>query len=170
MPRISIKIIREVVAKKIGNDVLELVEMLKRQGEMSEFALANELKEDINSVRNKLYRLQHQNLVTFRKRKDEVKGWYVYFWRINHERFRYIYREMLERELERVENQIECLQSGEFFMCQNRCLVVEFEDALNSNYLCPECGSVLVQCDNSKEISKLIKKRDKLKKAMERCS
>ena len=81
------KLTPELVAKTIssvaGEDVLPLVERLRGRQNVSEFILADEVQHEINAVRNMLYRLYHANLVTFTRKKDKQKGWYIYYWTFN---------------------------------------------------------------------------------------
>ncbi|MDX2345446.1 MAG: DNA-3-methyladenine glycosylase I, partial [Legionella sp.] len=48
------KMIDEIVAEVAGEDVLPIAKALKNKKNISEFAIAQELKEEVNIVRNKL--------------------------------------------------------------------------------------------------------------------
>ena len=67
----SQELINRLVAQVAGEDTVKLVETLMELGEnTSEFILAEKLEMPINHVRNMLYRLQENNLVTsFRKKR-----------------------------------------------------------------------------------------------------
>ena len=71
--RISNKIIEEVVSEVAGADVVSLVVALKNKKNISEFKLAEDLKREVNEVRNMLYRLYNFNLVSFIRKKDNSK-------------------------------------------------------------------------------------------------
>jgi len=73
-------VIGNVIEDVAGRDVLPLVSVLKGKKNVSEFTIAEELKEEINTIRNKLYRLYDSNLVEFTRKKDKKKGWYIYYW------------------------------------------------------------------------------------------
>jgi transcription initiation factor TFIIE subunit alpha len=170
MPKISTKVLVEVVDAKVGSDALNVALSLKAQGEVSEFTLAKKLKEDINSVRNKLYRLQQNSLISYKKRKDEEKGWYVYFWQLAPERFRYLHKEMLASELSRVKKRLDASKEEIRYKCPNDGLVQRCEDALSTNFICPNCGAVLCQEDRSKDVARLTKQKQRLTKSMGKCS
>ena len=162
-----VEVLRMVVNRQIGEDALELVELLKKKGEMSEFIIAKALKEDINSVRNKIYRLQKFNLVKYTKKKDAEKGWYVYFWSIMPEKFMHIYKTFMNDEIKKLEEKINSKKDKEFFTCKNQCTIIDYEDGPNSNYMCPECGEPLVLYDAKKEIELMKKDIESLKKSMD---
>ncbi len=165
---LSVSIIRDVIISEVGDDALKLVEHLKKHKESSDFSLAEALGEDINSVRNKLYRLQQQNLIGFTKRKDEEKGWYVYFWFLKPDSFRYAYKKMLETKLRKVEEAINRKSSESLYQCSEGCTRLSSDEALSRNYVCPDCGNLVEPLDNSKEILKLKSQKNKLMKSMEK--
>ena len=76
--KLSNKLIDNVVENVAGKDVLPLVKTLKNKKNVSEFKLADDIKEEINTTRNMLYRLLDNNLVSFVRKKDKKKGWYIY--------------------------------------------------------------------------------------------
>jgi len=170
MPRISAEVIKKVITSRVGFDVAGLIEILKSRSEVSEFELAKLLHEDINSVRNKLYRLQHQNLIQFKKKKDEKKGWYVYFWTLRPERFKYLYKEILESELKRLDKRLKKERESGSYECPNKCVVLGLEDALGSNYQCPDCGATLTSCDHSRLVAKMEKRKQSVTQSIRKCS
>lgn len=161
-------ILKSVVKKKLGEDCYNLILLLYKNGEMSEFVIADELKEDVNVIRNKIYRLQKFNLVKSLKKKDKERGWYVYFWTLIPEGFFYLYQKTLKEEIEELEKKIKNKKERQFLICKNHCVVLSYEDGLLSNYMCPECGAPLELCDNDKEITKLEKKLEKVKQSMDK--
>jgi transcription initiation factor IIE alpha subunit len=75
--RLTKSLVREVTSQLIGDDVIQVTDILHNKRDVSEFVLAEKLDMDINGVRNMLYRLHNENMVTFTKKKDYTKGWYV---------------------------------------------------------------------------------------------
>ena len=158
----------KTVAAELGEDCLELIKLLKNGKEMSEFLIAEKLGEDINMVRNKIYRLQRFNLVKSSKKKDKEKGWYVYFWTLIPENVIYLYKRIKQKEINALEERIRDVEENEYFVCRNGCVTLTAEDALMSNYQCPECGSPLITLNAFNEISRLKKKLEKLKQSMDK--
>ena len=71
--RLSSKMIEDVVTEVAGSDVIPLVQNLKNKKNVSEFKLAENIKQEVNKTRNMLYRLYDFNLVSFIKKKDNEK-------------------------------------------------------------------------------------------------
>ena len=72
--------VADLVEEIAGKDVIELVELIKGKEHVSEFKIADKLGVTVNQVRNMLYRLYSYNLVSFIRKKDKKKGWYIYYW------------------------------------------------------------------------------------------
>ena len=79
-----------LVSELVGEEVIPLVRELKNKKNVSEFKLAEKLKKEVNVARNMLYRLHEANLVTFTRKKDKVKGGYIYYWTLRTKRIKYI--------------------------------------------------------------------------------
>ena len=162
--RLTDKKVEEVVRGICGADVVALVNKLKGKENVSEFKLADILKEDIKRVRNTLYRLYGANLVEFTRKKDKKKGWYIYYWTFKQEHIKFIYKKMKTEELDRLRSQVRAETSQQFFICVNSCVRMDFEQAINLEYRCPECGELAAQegkdmrvVDTAKRIAELQK-------------
>ena len=98
------KEIDTVISEVAGEDVLELVKILKGKKNISEFTLAQNAKQEINIVRNQLYRLYDSNLVSFTRKKDKQKGWYIYYWTFNANRVGDLRLSLKKKRLVRLEH------------------------------------------------------------------
>ena len=105
--KLSNKLIDDVVAETAGADVLPLVKLLKNRKNVPEFKLASGLKKDINPTRNMLYRLYNANLVSFVRRKDKVKGWYIYYWTFNGKRIKQLTANIKNKKLDKLKERFE---------------------------------------------------------------
>ncbi len=153
--KITTKIIEEVVSELAGSDVVPLVTLLRNKVNVSEFSLATGMKAEINQTRNMLYRLYDHNLVTFTRKKDKKKGWYIYFWTFNQKRIRDLIVEIRKKRLERMTERLEREKNNQFFICENKCIRLDFEQSHDYNFKCPECGQLLNVHDNQKTIANL---------------
>lgn len=160
----SLKLIEEVASRVAGEDVIPIVKALYNKRDVSEFTLAKDTKLEINLVRNMLYRLYNANLVTSIKRKDKQKGWYIYYWTLNIPRFRYLAKDLIRNRLTHLKDRLTREKSSNFYTCTNNCIRLNFEQATDFEYKCPECGELLHQDDNTqvkKSIEKEIKNLEK---------
>lgn len=153
--KISNKLFDEIIVNLAGEEVLELAKLLRDKKSLSEFKIAEILNLELNEVRNLLYKLYHINLVSFTKRKDLKKGWYVYYWIFKPKQLRFAYNKLNKQKLNKLKEIVNKEMNHTFFLCANGCLRLDFERALNYEYRCPECGSLMHHQDNSSIISKL---------------
>ncbi len=147
-----------LVSQLAGEDTVELVRFVISKGEnVSEFLIAEHLEAPINAVRNALYRLQENNLVTFTRKKDKRKGWYIYYWTFNDSQAISTVQKMKDTRIENLRKRLEREDSSTFYTCGSRCLRVKFEHALENSFKCPECAKVLKEVDNSRIIKNIQK-------------
>jgi len=162
--RLSNEIIEEVVIEVAGQDVIPLVRALKNKKNVSEFKLAESIKQEVNSTRNMLYRLYNANLVSFMRKKDKKKGWYIYYWTFDMKRVRYLVEELKKKKLKKLKERLEREKEGQFFLCNNKCIRLDFDQAMNFEFKCPECGQLIHQEDNKELIESIEKEIQELEK------
>lgn len=164
--RLTDKRIEEVVRSVCGDDVLPLVKKLQGKENVSEFRLAEQLKEDIKRVRNILYRLYDANLVEFSRKKDKKKGWYIYYWTFKPEQIKFLFTKIKKEQLEHIRERMGQEMMEQFFICPNRCVRMNFEQAVNFEYRCPECGELTMQEQIEEQMQDLKKKASELEKEL----
>ncbi|MEM4264010.1 MAG: transcription factor [Candidatus Woesearchaeota archaeon] len=160
--KLSDKEIEDIASKVAGEDVIKLIKTLKNKKNVSEFKLAEALKTEINLTRNMLYRLYDANLVSFIRKKDKAKGWYIYYWTFNKDRIQYIAKQLKNQRLDQLKERLAKEKSSNFFTCKNTCIRLNFEQATDFEFKCPECGELLEQIDNTKKILEIEKEIKKL--------
>ena len=144
-----------VIAEIAGEDVLQLVEYLKGKENVSEFIIAADLEIEINIIRNMLYRLLDANLVSFSRKKDKQKGWYIYYWTYEPNNISHLYWEIKKKRLDSLKERRRRETQNVFFTCPSGCIRLDFDKAVTFGYQCPECGTVLEQQDNSQTVLQL---------------
>ncbi|PIZ54180.1 hypothetical protein COY28_02790, partial [Candidatus Woesearchaeota archaeon CG_4_10_14_0_2_um_filter_57_5] len=127
----------------------------KNRKKVSEFKLAALSDMDIKTVRNILYKLFHVNLVTYTRRKDRQKGWYIYSWIFNKKRVPDLYISLKHQKIEKLRGRLEKERTGQFYICPDLTLRMDFEHAMNFDFRCPECGKLLMPVENDKTISNI---------------
>lgn len=164
--KLSNKLIVEVISEVAGEDVMPLVKVLKNKKNVSEFVLAENIKQEINITRNMLYRLYNFNLVTFIRKKDKKKGWYIYYWTFNPKMIKYLSQTTKNKKLEKLNERVKREKSSDFFACGNKCIRLDFEQSTEFQFKCPECGNLLDQENNTEKIKELEKDIKKLEKEL----
>lgn len=164
--KLSTNLINDVVSEVAGEEVIKLVDALKNKKNVSEFKLAEQIKTEINITRNMLYRLFDHNLVSFIRRKDKKKGWYIYYWTFNSKRIKHLAIDLRLKKLERLKERLKRENSGQFYICEEKCIRLDFEQATNFEFKCPECGKLLDMDDNEKKIDEINKKIKEIEKEL----
>jgi len=152
--KITNTIIQDTVKEVVGEDSLKIIEFLKDKKNVSDFKIAEKVDRDIHEVRNILYRLYNHNLVTYYRKKDRQKGWYISYWTFEKKKIKEVLEKSRKDKLARytVRLKEEEANVGNFYLCPNACVRVGFEKAFDLEYRCPECGNILNHQDNAKTI------------------
>jgi len=159
----QVELLKNVVAKVVGQQASGIVDLLHNKKNVNESLISKKLKMTINQVRNILYRLADEGIVSFTRKKDRKKGgWYIYFWTLNSGKGLGRFREHLEKELENLNKRLEQKRTQRFYYCPNCQVEVNEENALLHNYTCPECGEVMQIKEKAKEVEMLEKEITKL--------
>jgi transcription initiation factor TFIIE subunit alpha len=153
--RLSNKIVEDVVSEVAGDDVLPLVRALKNKKNVSEFKLAESIKEEVNTTRNMLYRLYDSNLVSFVRKKDKKKGWYIYYWTFDSKKIKHLLTNLKKKRLLKLKDRLEREKANHFYSCKSKCIRLDFDQSMEFEFKCPECGELIEQEDNSEEIQKI---------------
>ena len=155
--RLTQKKIEEIIISIIGADGLPLAGQLYDKENVSEFDLANRTKKDIKVVRKMLYLLYNNNLVGFTRKKDKIKGWYIYYWTLLPENIKFIYIRRRKELLLKLKHRLEVEHKELFFVCPGNCVRLNFDNAIDFEFHCPECGKLLSQDSNESKITDLLK-------------
>ena len=166
----KIKII-EILKSLIGSEVTPIVEELLEQDNYSEFDLATKTKLDIKVVRKLLYLLYNHNLVSFNRKKDKQKGWYIYYWTIIPDSVRFSYFKMKRSLITKLEERLKRENEELFFVCPQNCVRINFDESMEYEFHCPECGELLNQDDSKDRIGiiekKLVETKEEVSKLLE---
>ncbi|MBT5424525.1 hypothetical protein HOK76_08575 [archaeon] len=155
--KITRKFLEETASNAVGSDTVDIVLYLKGKENISEFVIAQDLKVDIHFVRNALYRLNNENMATYIRKKDRIKGWYISYWTLNTKQFIAVSEKMQVERLANLKTKLEKEQEYRdgLYICPNLCTRMNFEHAMEQEYKCSECGRILNPQDNSRTIANL---------------
>ncbi|MCX6712044.1 MAG: hypothetical protein NT139_03345 [Candidatus Woesearchaeota archaeon] len=149
------KFIEDLVREVVGDEAVRLVDLIKGKKNVSEFKIADKLKITVNQVRNILYGLNSRSLVTFTRKKDKKKGWYIYYWTFDEKKARDLIIELNEKRIQQLNKLLEKETSSIYYICPNDDTRMNAENALEHQFKCPECGQVLIQDNNVVKIDKI---------------
>ncbi len=170
--RLTQKKIEEIVLSILGAEGLPLVKELSGKQNISEFELADKLKKDIKIVRKMLYLLYNHNLVSFIRKKDKIKGWYIYYWTLLPESIKFNYVKRKRELLALLQQRLEAEGTELFFICPTKCVRLNFDQSMDFEFHCPECGELMSQDGNTEKLETLRKRiadiHEELKELMEK--
>ncbi|MDP3729125.1 MAG: hypothetical protein Q8R18_06785 [bacterium] len=155
--KITLKSLEELVITLVGEDVLPLIRILWVKSNISEFKIAEMLNVTVNQVRNMLYRLNEQNLVDSNRKKDKKKGWYIYYWSLNKKSVEGVLLKVKQKQLEDLKSRLPRESEGMFYVCPMACMRLQMEAAMEHEFRCQECGTLMKEQDNKKTISNIQK-------------
>ena len=153
--KIPAKRVYAIISELVNDLAVEIIKQLTNRSNVSEFKLADELGLEINIVRNHLYKLYDLNLVSFKRKKDQKKGWYIHYWSFNKSQVKYLIINYLKGKIDRIEDRLHRETTGQYFMCSNNCIRFSFDQSTEFEFKCPECGELLNLQDNSKTVENL---------------
>jgi transcription initiation factor TFIIE subunit alpha len=160
--RFSKQLVKNVIGELVGERGIEISNCICKEA-MAEEELAKKFKEEVKCIRNTLYELQKHNLVYFQRKRNDVKGWYTYFWSLNKKRVHELYKKINEAKIEKLQYMLTIEENTNFFSCKNQCIKVDFDGVFNLNFCCPECNLHLEEHNNKKRIKEIKQKIKEIK-------
>jgi len=160
----QIKFLKSIVEELINKPAAPIVDLLIGKKDVNEFLIAKKLELTINQTRNILYKLSDYGLVSFIRKKDKRKGWYIYFWTLNVYQALNLLEKKLKEELEQLESQLKKRKEKRHYVCNTCSIEVTEEVALLNNFTCSECEEIYELSDNMQYINQLEKRIIKVKR------
>src|SRR3989344_7391881 len=113
----QIKFLKSIVEHVTNKQSAEIVDLLADKKDVNEFIIAKKLGLTINQTRNILYKLSDFGLVSFIRKKDRKKGWYIYFWTLKVFQSLNLLEQNLRKELEQLEAQLKNRKERRYYTC-----------------------------------------------------
>ncbi|MFH0711776.1 MAG: hypothetical protein V1889_01585 [archaeon] len=145
----QVKLLHDLVEELAGVNTGRIVEILFGKKDVNEFLIAKRMELTINQVRNILYKLSVDGLVSFIRKKDRRKGWYIYYWTLKTEKCLVKLEGALVQRIEELKKVLENREEKRFYVCKSCAIEVNEEKALEHGFSCEECAEVYELADNS---------------------
>ncbi|MBI2151848.1 hypothetical protein HYU21_03935 [Candidatus Woesearchaeota archaeon] len=162
--RLTRQKIEEILQGILGLESTSFIRTLSDKDNISEFELASKTKKDIKVIRRMLYFLYNHNLVTFNRKKDKIKGWYIYYWTLVPESIKYYYIKNKKEKLVHLKVLLESEKKELFYTCHAKCTRLDFDRAIEFEFHCPECGELVMQDSSEKKVQILAKEMNDAEK------
>lgn len=166
----QVKFLKSIVETLVNKQSVPIIDLLIGKKNVNEFLIAKKLKLTINQTRNILYKLSDYGLVSFIRKKDKRKGWYIYFWTLNIYQSLNLLEQNMKKELEGLEAQLKSRKEKRYYICKTCSIEIAEEGALLNDFVCPECEQVYELSENNDFIVELEKQIGKIKKDIEQVS
>mgnify|MGYP006297635485 CR=1 FL=1 len=151
------------VAGEHGSDV---VKILIEEGETTDEEIANETGIRLNLVRKILYDLYDNRVVDYRRTRDEDTGWYTYRWHVEPSEALELMDENKRTLMNKLQERLEHEKNTMFFSCGDECPRIEFDEAVENEFKCPNCGERMEEFDNSGIIQALERQIESLREEL----
>lgn len=151
----QINFLKHLVEKIANSNAIEIVEILYGKKDVNEFLIAKKMNITINQVRNILYKLSAEGLVSFNRKKDKRKGWYIYFWTLNTKKCLIKTKFYILEELKELQEKLNSRETKRFYICKGCNIELTEEKALEHDFSCEECAELYELADNSSIIRDL---------------
>ncbi len=145
-------LLKKVVTELVSEEAIPIVMYLRGKTRISEFILAEELELEIHRTRFLLYKLLEHNVVSFIRKKDKLKGWYICYWDLNEDMVPQLAKKIKKEKIDKLKERLEREENNQFYLCRNACARMDFDRAMEFNFKCPECGEIMNQQDNTRTI------------------
>jgi transcription initiation factor TFIIE subunit alpha len=149
------KFLGDLIEEIAGEGASLIVDILYKKKDVNEFAIAKKMDLTINQLRNILYKLSAQGLVSFIRKKDERKGWYIYYWTLNSHKCMVLLENKLEEQIGALSEELRQREQNRFFSCKDCDIEVTESVALEHDFLCEECAEPYTLVDNTKKIREI---------------
>ncbi|MCH7850864.1 MAG: hypothetical protein IH845_04450 [Nanoarchaeota archaeon] len=145
----QVKLLHDLVEEMAGENTGRIVEILFGKKDVNEFLIAKRMELTINQVRNILYKLSADGLVSFIRKKDKRKGWYIYYWTLKTEKCLVKLEQSLIFKIDQFKDILDSRETERFYICKPCLIEVGEEKALEHGFSCEECAEVYELSDNS---------------------
>ena len=138
------------IEKRVGViDVLEKISDWRY-----DIDIAEELNVKVVTIRRLLNELHEVGLVTYKRTKNKETGWYTYSWKKREDSRSADYvNDYLNLYLLNLKTNLELEENNMWFDCS--CRRVTLDEAMESNFICPECSETFIEAKASDKIKKV---------------
>lgn len=142
-----------MVERLIDPVARQVFETLFEEGdELTEVDIAEKTGLKLNAIRRALNMLAEQGFVVYRRqRHPEKPNRMIFYWKVNYESLPSIIASRRRAAIEKLKALLAKEESTVYYVCPNDGTRYTFDEALEHEFTCPRCGSMLVP-DEDREL------------------
>jgi transcription initiation factor TFIIE subunit alpha len=146
----------------VGDDGIKVIKNMP-EGEVTDEEISKATDVLLNVVRRTLFILYEKRLASYRRERDTDSGWLTYLWKLDLSPIEKLLEVEQEKLAANLEKRLAFEEENVFYTCKNKCGRYLFDAAVETSFLCPECGEDLMHQDNEKIVSAIKKRIEQLK-------
>ena len=155
------KVVRGYLMSLVGEDGLKMIEGMP-EGAVTDEEIATKTGVLLNTVRRTLLILYENKFAVVVRERDSNSGWLTYLWHLQFSDIEHQLMKEKKKLLRNLKVRLEFEESNVFYTCPHGCVRLLFNEATETEFLCPMCGEDLVYYDNSPFVGVLKKRVDSL--------
>ena len=138
---------RGYLIRLVGEDGLAMIEKMP-EGEVTDEQIAQATGILLNIVRRTLFILNENKLAICRRERDASSGWLTYLWTLDMSDVEKQLMKEKKRLIKKLKIRKDFEESNVFYICPEGCVRMDFKQASDSAFMCPDCGEDMVHQDN----------------------
>ncbi|MFH0859679.1 MAG: hypothetical protein V1921_00590 [Candidatus Altiarchaeota archaeon] len=146
-------VIREILTENLSENHVSIIKRLKKPSYDEDIATSLKVKATV--VRTLLNELHEKSLVEYARSKNKKTGWYTYLWKRRDDKIDDYIRGIMNDKLKILNDQLELEKQAMIFDCA--CGQVPFEIAMDTNFVCQNCGENFTQSKSKSRIDKIVR-------------
>ncbi len=144
-------------AMEIGGDRAVRIAQCLGDGATDE-KIEKKTKLKVAEIRAVLNQLHQHGVVDYTREKNMENGWFTYTWRIDADRAMRNLLSAKKQQYQKLRDQMQSEEGTLFYKCRKSCLRMAFDDAMESDFRCPECKGQMRYANNNGELKGLEQK------------
>jgi transcription initiation factor TFIIE subunit alpha len=165
MVELNDKVIKGYLVSLVGEDGLKMIEEMP-EGEVTDEEIAVKSGILLNTVRRILFILSENKFAICRRERDPNSGWLTYLWHLNFSDIERQLKKEKKKLLRNLKIRLEFEENNIFYVCPQGCVRLLFNEATDTEFLCPMCGEDLTHYDNSSFVNTLKKRVNALNSSL----
>ncbi len=149
------KLLYNLIEDLAGEGNGRIIETLLNKKNVNEFLIAKKMELTVNQVRNILYKLSNFGLVSFTRKKDQKKGWYIYYWTLDNKKSLKLIETHLKNKVKKLSEQLHNRETQRYYICPYCKIEVTEDIALENGFSCEECAEVYLLSDNAPHVREI---------------
>ncbi len=131
-----------------GQNAIAIFQVLISKKDITDEQIAEITELKLNKIRKTLYKFNESHVATYRRERDPDTGWFVYYWTFRQEGLITLIQQRQKAVLNVLQQRYDFESQNAMYTCDMRCQQLLFNEAFEASFMCPTCGTLLIQIEN----------------------